>query len=226
MRESIPKWERELWFHVGNSNGLHCPTYRSCDIRQSGNWCAEDNKERIKRLVESRRFKLSDYHFMKPVECRIFQLVEMLAQQWLKRGRVDCPPVPTELVSLFDEHHLIEVQLLPLKTCHGAVWHLRKGWVIQLNDDETSASKRFTLFHEAFHILAHCKAAHMFKGQRGIKRGPFNEVLASYFAACVLMPREWVKEKWAEINDLSKMAKIFEVPKSAMCIKLKRLNLV
>ncbi|GAG36112.1 unnamed protein product [marine sediment metagenome] len=56
-------------------------------------------------------------------------------------------------------------------------------------------------------------------------QGSFNELLADYFAVCILMPREWVKEKWAEVKDLDKMAEIFDVPKSAMCIRLKRLGL-
>jgi len=40
------------------------------------------------------------------------------------------------------------------------------------------------------------------------------------------MPREWVEEKWAEVKDLDRMAKIFAVPKSAMCIKLRQLGLI
>ena len=59
---------------------------------------------------------------------------------------------------------------------------------------------------------------------RGIKEGSFNELLADYFAACILMPRDWVKEKWAEVNDLDRVVKIFQVPKSSACIRLKYLG--
>jgi len=51
-------------------------------------------------------------------------------------------------------------------------------------------------------------------------------VLAEHFANSILMPREWVKEKWAEVHDLNKMAEIFGVSKLAMCIRLKHLGLV
>ena len=62
--------------------------------------------------------------------------------------------------------------------------------------------------------------------KRGTKEGSFNELLADYFATCILMPKEWVTEKWVEVEDLDRMAEIFDAPKSAMCVRLKRLGLV
>ena len=50
--------------------------------------------------------------------------------------------------------------------------------------------------------------------------------MADYVAACMLMLRGWVKEKWAEVKDLDRMAEIFDVPKSAICIRLRRLGLI
>jgi len=40
------------------------------------------------------------------------------------------------------------------------------------------------------------------------------------------MPREWVKEKWAEVKDLDRMAEIFDVPKVAMALRLRQLDLI
>jgi len=40
------------------------------------------------------------------------------------------------------------------------------------------------------------------------------------------MPREWVKEKWAEIKDLDRMSEIFAVPESAMYMRLRQLGLI
>ena len=226
MREKTPRWEPELWSYMSSNDGMHCPLASHCQPRQSGKWCVDDNIEHIRRILEDHRFKLSDYDFIKPTgRCRIFQLVEMLAQEWQKKGGVCCLPVPTELVSLADDQHPIEARLLPLKTYHGAIWRLKEGWVIQLKKNDASPRKRFTLFHEAFHILAHCKATPIFR-RRGVKGGSFNELVADYFAACILIPRELVKEKWAEASDLNQMAKIFDVPKSAMCVRLKRLGLI
>jgi len=157
----------------------------------------------------------------------IFRMVEMLAQRFLKEGGVCHPPVPNELVLLADKRLPIEVRLLPLKAYHGAIWRLKDGWIIQLREDDTPARSRFALFHEAFHILAHCSssATPVFR-RRGAAQGSFNELVADAFAAFTLMPREWVEEKWAAVHDLDQMVKLFDVPKPAMWIRLKRLGLV
>ena len=95
---------------------------------------------------------------------------------------------------------------------------------LHLNENDTPARKRFTLFHEAFHILAHSRAEPIFK-KRHSSAGSFNELLAEYFAGCILMPREWVKAKWEEVNDLSEMAEIFRVTEQQMWLRLKVLRL-
>jgi hypothetical protein len=40
------------------------------------------------------------------------------------------------------------------------------------------------------------------------------------------MPREWVREKWAEVHDLNRIAEIFDVPESVMCLRLRLLGLI
>lgn len=158
-------------------------------------------------------------------QCQLVRLLETLAGTYLKKGGVLCPPVPTELVILFDQEHNVEVCQLPLKAYHGAIWYHKSEWVIQIKDSDATPTKRFTIFHEAFHVLAHCRTIPMFR-KRGSIFGSFNEWLADHFSGCVLMPRKWVEEKWAEVEDLDRMAEIFAVPKSAMCIKLKQLGLI
>jgi len=224
----IPKWEAQLWSYVGSGDGMRCPFYGHCQVRKRGGWCPDENKERINQLLDEKQFNFHSYDFIESEAkglCKLCQLVETLAQRCLNTGGVRCPPVPAGLVTLFDLQHTVEVRQLPLKVYHGAIWHQKDGWVIQLKNGDTSATKRFTLFHEAFHIIAHCRASPVFR-KRGSIVGSFNELLADYFALCTLMPREWVAEKWAELKDLDRMAEIFAVPKSAMCIKLRQLGLI
>ena len=68
-------------------------------------------------------------------------------------------------------------------------------------------------------------AGYIFKKQ-GIKEGVFNEILADYFAGCVLMPKGWVREKWAEVNNLKQTAEIFQVTELSMWIRLKTMGLI
>ncbi len=211
---------------------MHCPLYSHCPVRRSGKWCPDDNRERIAKLLEYGQRSLSDLDSFECRDCvkgeflEIVKLVERLALEYLKKGNVRCPPVPTELHSLAGDHLPVEVRQVLLKAYHGATWCLKDAWVIQIKSDDPPDMKRFTLFHETFHILARRKVTPVFKGRRGMKEAPFNELLANFFAACTLMPAAWVREKWHEIQDLNQMAEIFDVPQSAMGIRLKGLDLI
>jgi len=220
----IPKWEAELWSYVSRGDGMRCPIYSHCPLRRKNNYCPDDSKESINQLIDSERFD-SNYYCKWEIFGGPFKKVEMLAQSCLRKGKVRSPPVPTQLILLADEKHPISIHPLPLKAYHGAIWHLKEGWVIQLNDGETSADNRFTLFHEAFHILAHCRSTPVFR-KRDTVQGCFNEMLADYFAICILMPRKWVQEKWVQVKDADTMAEMFDVPKVAMGLRLKTLHLI
>ena len=177
-------------------------------------------------LMDTEEFKLSDYDFIECGQCGgLVKMVEMLADKYLKKWRIDSPPVPTGLAFLIDQENSLEVRPLPLKVHHGATWCLKDGIVIQIKGDDPPAEKRLTLFHELFHVLCHRKAIPQFRKARA-RQGAFNEMLAYSFAGSMLMPRQWVKEKWAEVKDLDQMAEIFDVPKPIMCVKLKRLGLM
>jgi hypothetical protein len=230
----VPKWESELWHYLSRGDGEVCPLYNQCRLKRQCAYCLSGNKEYIKVLNtfidedeitwsshELRRFDLM--LFVR--EGRIFRLIRKLAHMYLDKAKVQCPPVPADLIPLADDNRPIEVHLLPLKVHHGAIWRLRNRWVIQLKNDDSPARQRFTLFHEIFHILAHCRATPVFK-KTGVDGGSFNEILADHFAGTILTPAEWVEEKWAEVQDLDQMTQIFEVPKTVMWVKLRVLGLI
>jgi len=226
----IPKWETELWSYISCGDGMRCPRYGYCQVRKRRGWCPGEDREHLKQLLDEAQFNPLSFDFVKSQSGegalgRLFKLVEMLAQKYLRMGKVRYPPVPTGLIKIFDQQHPVEVRQLPLKVHHGAIWYHKDRWVIQLREGDSSATKRFTLFHEAFHILAHCRTTPVFS-KIGSMIGSFNELLADEFASCILMPREWVVEKWAKVRDLYRMAEIFDVPKPAMCLRLRQLGLV
>ncbi len=224
-----PKWESQLWSYVSQGDGEHCPEYSHCQVRLEEEWCADDNKGVLEKLYRDDDFRPEKYGVIEKVThstaSKMGRRIEMLAWRYFKQANCHCPPVPTELISLADEQHPVEVRLLPLKSYHGAIWRLGEMWVIQLNSNDAPAVRRFSLFHEVFHILAHRKTTPVFR-KRESTAGSFNELLADYFASCVLMPRNWVIEKWADVQDLDKMAEIFVVPKGAMWFRLKLFGLL
>jgi len=238
--EKIPKWESELWSYMSSGDGVNCPVYDDCKTRQHGGWCFGDSKGILSRFYGTYAISgsssddseldffrsLFEHHFpQKWTPGRIFQLIETLAKKYIKQAKLNQPPVVTELIKQLDISPGIEIRPLPLKAYHGAVWQLEDGWIIHLNNEDKPARQRVTLFHEVFHILAYYKATPVFR-KRGAKEGLFNEMLADYFAGCILMPKEWVKEKWTEVNDLKQMAEIFQVTEVAMWIRLKTMGLV
>lgn len=235
MTQVIPCREDELWSYVSKGDGVICPMYCVCQVRQQGAWCLSDHEAEVawaNRLLDDDEFALSSRElrkldFLKRVKVcgKPFELVEMLARQYLKKTKVNQPPVPIYIISLADDNRPIEVDLLPLKAYRGAIWRLRDRWEIQVRSGDTPARQRFTIFHEIFHVLAHCRTSLIFK-KRGNEGGSFNELLADHFAVSVLMPRRWVKEKWALCEDVNQMAAIFEVPKSTMWFRLKTMGLV
>ena len=224
----IPEWEAELWSYMSSGDGISCPLRNHRRLDKKGTWCPDEYRERLNQLLDEKRFNFDSYDFIGSegdVLCRICRLVERMAKAYLKAGSALGPPVSTELVRLFDPQNPLEIRQLKLKAYHGAIWSQHDGWVIQVKDSDTAPTMRFTIFHEAFHILAHCRTTPVFR-KRGSIVGSFNEFLADYFALCMLMPREWVVEKWTEVKDLDRMAEIFAVPKSAMCIRLRKLGLI
>lgn len=226
MTQEGPQWECELWAHLSEWDGASCPVYDQCAIRLRGGWCISDHRQQLRQILDRTQFDPTNYNFADCVTPgSVPRLIERAVQKYLRMAGVVSPPVPTELVTTFGNKETIEIREVPLKVCSGATWHTEDGWVIHVNARETPAEKRYTLFHEVFHILRHRAASHQ-PWQRKRKKGIFCEFLADYFSSCVLMPRQWATEKWAGVKDLGSMAEIFDVPVREMWIRLRTLNLI
>ena len=240
-QEEVSDWESELWSYMSNGDGFNCPLHDDCRTKQRGGWCFDDNivKQRralqygtnaddsISNLSEPDVFKkLYQQNFPhRWIPCRIFRLVESLANKYIQKAELNQPPVNADLVREIDINPNIELRKLPMKSYHGAVWQLEDAWVIHLNDKDSPVRQNMTLFHEVFHILAHRRSTPIFRKQIG-SGGEFNEMLANHFAASIMMPKAWIREKWAEVGDVNKMVEIFQVSELAMWIKLRQMNLI
>lgn len=223
--EKRQKVESELWPYISRGDGLRCPFHSDCKSRQNGMWCLSDNIERMSVLQIAEQISPRDYDFIKSgTICNIFKMVESLSKIYLDLGGIKGPPVPTDLVSLMDGQD-IEIRTRSFKGCSGAVCYFDNRWIIYLNAKESPASRRFSLFHEAFHVLAHSNTTPIFK-KIGSAVGSFNEYLADVFAGSILAPNEWIKEIWRDAHDVKDAAKIFAVPESFMWIRLKRLGMI
>jgi Zn-dependent peptidase ImmA (M78 family) len=222
--------EDELWACVGTGDGMHCSLYSDCNFRKSGGWCVDDNLKYIENLrgqaeqLSDKILATGNYDLRLSSQCQIIKLLECLAQSFLQKGGISCVPVPTSLAMLADEPDSIEVRLVPLTTAHGGLWRLERKWIVQLNSNDKPTRRRFTLFHEIFHILAHRKTTPVFS-RLGYEGAAFNEWMADYFAACVLAPPHLVEKEWPKFKDILQMRRHFDVPFGIIIFMLKRVGL-
>ncbi len=100
------------------------------------------------------------------------------------------------------------------------------AWIIVLNPTEPSTRQRFSLMHESKHIIDH-SVRHRLYGPEARRDDPQAERIADYFAACVLMPKLYVKRHWGRgPRTISSMARVFEVSPTAMKYRLDQLGLL
>jgi Zn-dependent peptidase ImmA (M78 family) len=100
-------------------------------------------------------------------------------------------------------------------------------WVILVNRDEAPVRRRFTIAHEIKHILDDEAVAHLRKAGGGEAPSWLTERVCDYFAACLLMPRMWVKRAWTTTTqNESDLAALFNVSADAIRIRLRQIGLV
>ena len=106
---------------------------------------------------------------------------------------------------------------------------MRPPWPLAASDmlpPTRKARQRFSLAHEFKHILddplIDRLSTHLPAGQRHERA----ERLCNYFAACLLMPRAWVKRDWCEGRQSTHdLARRYYVSYEAMTTRLSELGL-
>jgi Zn-dependent peptidase ImmA (M78 family) len=233
-KQENESWENELWSLIDNSDGTNCPLQKNCLHKDNPDICLNRNSAYADAL---HKFLDSDIlipppfeYFPKVLQCmantELLMLVEKLAEKQAEKITNKAIPVPMDVFADILAGKTVEIRLVPLKSMHGAVWSLNDAWVIHLNSKDSTARQRFTLFHEVFHILAHCNAEPVFKKSQSQRAGDFNEMLADFFSGMIVLPAEMMRENWQEIKDTGKMAALFDVPETVMYCGLKWMKLM
>lgn len=204
--------------------GSECPYKEECPC-QRGSRCEDGTSTASAQCLEYSMLKLEGCHKCRcSCTCHLILEIEGLASEYLWRGDIREPPVPTELISLCDLSRAVEIRFLPLREHHGCAWFLGDEWVIYLNANDLASMNRYTVFHEAFHIILHSSGIVFTRtSASGLA---LKETAADYFAASVLMPKKWVYKLWPNVQSVEMMATIFNVPESAMRKWVRRLGLV
>jgi Zn-dependent peptidase ImmA (M78 family) len=108
----------------------------------------------------------------------------------------------------------------------GATRQVEDLWVVLVNRDEAAVRRRFTIAHEIKHILDDQAVAHLRASGNAEVPNWITERICDYFAACLLMPRMWVKRAWTTgTQDERDLARLFNVSTDAIRIRLRQIGL-
>lgn len=161
---------------------------------------------------------------------RVLSYPEALQRAELQAGRLlslhglTKGAVPTEIINELPRIRTDREWDMPAS---GSAHWDGSAWVITLNAAEHELRQRFSTFHEFKHILDH-PTRHLIEGDRQYRltAEQMAEKVADYFAACVLMPRAWVKSAFcAHTQSTESLAAEFNVSAKAMSVRLAQLGL-
>jgi Zn-dependent peptidase ImmA (M78 family) len=160
---------------------------------------------------------------LSPAEARI--IAERQAAILLNEAGLREPAVPERIVS---ELPFVRVTRRAGFPTSGLATETRSGWVIVLRADEAVVRQRYSLIHEFKHVLDDPFIEWLYPTRGGYSPEDRAESICDYFAACVLMPRMWIKRDWASggIQDIARLARRYEVSRAAMKVRLTELRLL
>jgi predicted transcriptional regulator len=133
---------------------------------------------------------------------------------------------PAVNVSAIAELPRIEVRVEPKLPISGFSQWNRGRWLIGINRDDAPVRRRFTLAHEFKHVLDHPYIDRAYVDRRGRPCEARAEAICDHFAACLLMPRPWVKQAWVRgVQDQRALSQLFGVSEAAMALRLRQLGI-
>jgi Zn-dependent peptidase ImmA (M78 family) len=130
------------------------------------------------------------------------------ARSVARRHQVVSPPVDVEAIAATEGFRIVRVDLGQLE---GRMREDEAGWLIEINSDRSLTSQRFSVGHE----LGHRVMDHDACGTDAVQ-----ERQANIFAAELLMPLPLLKNAMGKGRPLGELARLFQVSKEAMQIKL------
>jgi predicted transcriptional regulator len=145
---------------------------------------------------------------------------EAQASQLLRLLDVTEPPVSEDLIA--DLPHVLVERVEPTRMQAAAKW-LHGWWLVLVNGAMSRGRQRFSLAHEFKHILDHPLASVCYRGHDECVA----EQACDYFAACLLMPRRWLRQAWDDdTHDVHRLARRFGVSPLAVKIRLLQVGLI
>ena len=152
------------------------------------------------------------------------RVAELQANRLLEASGIYEPAVPAEVIDNLPRVSVERVGRVPVS---GSVRWSRGLWMIAINRHEPQVRQRFSLAHELKHVLDAPFGDVLYPSWRGMSSHDRTEHIANHFAACLLMPKPWVRRAFFNQGptDLRRLACRFDVSQTAMRIRLESLGL-
>jgi Zn-dependent peptidase ImmA (M78 family) len=153
------------------------------------------------------------------------RIADLQASRLLSLLGIEVAPVPETAISDLPRVHVERMTPAPVS---GAAQWSKGRWLIIVNGAEPWGRQRFSMAHEFKHVLDSPFIGYLYPTVKGQNAHDRAEQICDYFAACLLMPRAWVKHLYCNdgIQDLRRLARRFEVSAMAMQVRLLQLGLV
>lgn len=153
------------------------------------------------------------------------RIAELQAAKLLALSEVHGPPVPDEVVTALPR---LQVERVALGDTSGATQWSHGRWLILLNSTEAATRQRFSLAHEFKHVLDHRVIEVVYPPLKWMSAAERRERVCDHFAACLLMPKAWVKHLFCDdgVQDVRRLAYRFAVSPAAMRYRLNQIGLI
>jgi hypothetical protein len=160
---------------------------------------------------------LSPNRPLAPYEAR--RVAELQANRLLDAQGVDAEPVPEQIIEYLPRIEVVWRKDAPVS---GHVEWIGSRWLIAVCSREAWVRQRFTMAHELHHAISAPLAATIFPARRSLSARDQQEWAANHFAACLLMPKVWVRRAYFQqgIRDAAPLARRFRVSAEAMRVRL------
>lgn len=173
----------------------------------------EDAIARLRMLLPGRAMSWAEAH----------SVAERQATALLALLNIDEPPVPQFVISSLPG---IIVDWRSDWPVSGMAVRAPSHWRIVLRAEEPRQRQRFSLAHEFKHILDDPHIERLYTHLAPADRKERVERLCNYFAACLLMPRAWIKRDWCSgLQKISALARRYYVSQEAMSTRLAEIGL-
>jgi hypothetical protein len=177
-----------------------------------------------------------------PVQMPDYPRVEREAQSVLDELCATNAPVnPTDIANRLG--YTVHAAMFRDPKLSGRIVFKNGAVRIDVNARDAPNRRRFTIAHEIGHARLHAGGYSNFEVADNIDESqiekrefaltrqthdgfrPVHEAEADRFAAALLMPAQWVRDRFAQDQETSSLAQFFKVSESAMKIRLKQLDL-